>query len=77
MIDYVRERDPLDERTHGEQVSDELVARCTVRAALELDPSSGRLLRIHAWLEDSDGTYVTGGDLDPKTGAITRWGCNA
>ena len=77
VIAYVRERDPLDERTHGKQVSDELLARCTVHAALELDPGSGKLLRIHAWLEDSDGTYVTGGDLDPKTGAITRWGCNA
>lgn len=77
IIEYVRQNDPLDERGCGEQVSDEVLARCSVHAALELEPGSGTLLRIHAWLEDSDGTYVTGGDLNPRTGEITRWGCNA
>lgn len=75
---YVVRHSVLDERTEGEgQVTQELASRCTLHAALELDPGSGELLRIHAWLEDIDGSYVTGGDLDPVSGAITRWGCNA
>lgn len=80
VFDYVVRHSVLDERTEGEgtrQVTKELAERCTLHAALELDPGSGKLLRIHAWLEDVDGTYVTGGDLDPRSGAITRWGCNA
>jgi len=80
VFEYVVKHSVLDERTEGEnirQVTKELASRCTLRTALELDPGSGKLLRIHAWLEDTDGSYVTGGDLDPRTGAITRWGCNA
>ncbi len=80
IFDYVVRHSVLDERTEGEgtrQVTKELAERCTLHAALELDPGSGELLRIHAWLEDVDGSYVTGGDLDPRSGAITRWGCNA
>ena len=77
IISYVSQRGALDERTSGESVSKEVAARCSVDAALVLDPGTGKLLRIRAWLKDVDGSYVTGGDLDPKTGAITRWGCNA
>ena len=77
VFDYVVKGRVLDERTADEGVTKELAERCTLRAALELDPGSGKLLRIHVWLEDVDGSYVTGGDLDPVTGAITRWGCNA
>ena len=74
---YVSERGVLDERTSGESVSREVARRCSLHAALVLDPGTGKLLQIRAWLKDADGSYVTGGDLDPKTGAITRWGCNA
>ena len=77
IFDYVVKVRVLDERTEGEGVTQELAARCTLHTALELDPGSGKLLRVHAWLEDADGSYVTGGDLDPQTGEITRWGCNA
>ena len=77
VFDHVSKGGVLDERTSWESVSPELAARCILRTALEFDPGSGKLVRIHAWLEDTDGSYVTGGDLDPKTGAITRWGCNA
>ncbi|MBR5224073.1 MAG: SH3 domain-containing protein [Clostridia bacterium] len=77
IIEYVVKGRVLDERTSGEGVTQELAARCTLHTALELDPGSGELLRVHAWLEDTDGSYVTGGDLDPRSGAITRWGCNA
>lgn len=77
IISYVSRHGVLDERTSGESVTKEIAARCSVHAALELDPGTGKLLRIRAWLEDVDGSYVTGGDLDLKTGAITRWGCNA
>lgn len=74
---YVSERGVLDERGSSKSVTRELAVRCRIRTALELDPGTGKLLRIHVWLEDTDGTYVTGGDLDPRTGEITRWGCNA
>lgn len=77
IVAYVSKRGVLDERTSGESVSKEVAARCSVHAALVLDPGTGKLLRTRAWLEDVDGSYVTGGDLDPKTGEITRWGCNA
>ncbi|MBQ7825076.1 MAG: hypothetical protein IJ337_01830, partial [Clostridia bacterium] len=77
IVAYVSERGVLDERTSGESVSKEVVKRCSLHAALVLDPGTGELLRIRAWLQDVDGSYVTGGDLDPRTGAITRWGCNA
>ena len=77
VFDHVSKGGVLDERTSWESVSPELAARCTLRTALEFDPGSGKLVRIHAWLEDTDGSYVTGGDLDPRTGAIARWGCNA
>ena len=77
IVAYVSERGVLDERTSGESVSKEVAKRCSLHAALVLDPGTGKLLRIRAWLQDVDGSYVTGGDLDPRTGAITRWGCNA
>ena len=77
IFEYVVKGRVLDERTSGEGVTKELAARCMLHTALELDPGSGKLLRVHAWLEDADGSYVTGGDLDPQTGEITRWGCNA
>ena len=77
IFDYVSKHGVLDERTSGESVSKEVVKRCSIQAALVLDPGTGKVLRIRAWLKDVDGSYVTGGDLDPKTGAITRWGCNA
>ena len=73
---YVRKHHPLDERTSGQSVSDEVIARCRLCASLVLDPGTGEVM-IHAWLEDEDGTYVTGGDLDSRSGMITRWGCNA
>lgn len=74
---YVSERGVLDERTSSESVSPEVVARCTLYAALVLDPALREVVMIRAWLKDADGSYVTGGDLDPKTGKIVRWGCNA
>lgn len=77
ILSYVRSHRPLDERTEGDGVTDDVLDRCTVCAALELNPGTGELIRIHAWIEDSDGSYVTGGDIDLKTGEITRWGCNA
>ncbi len=77
VFDHVSKGGVLDERTSWESVSPELAARCTLRTALEFEPGSGRILRIHAWLEDTDGSYVTGGDLDVRTREITRWGCNA
>lgn len=77
IVSYVSQHGVLDERTSGKSVTKEIAARCSVQAALVLDPGTGKLLRIRAWLKDVDGSYVTGGDLDPKSGAITRWGCNA
>lgn len=73
LFAYVREKHPLDERTSSDTVSDTVIDRCKLRAALVLEPRSCDLT-IHAWLEDEDGAYVTGGDLAPKSGAITRWG---
>ncbi len=83
MIDgvfaYLRAHHPLDERTCGqsvnEWVNDALIDRCRLRTSLVFEPTTGELI-IRAWLEE-DGDYVTGGDLDPKSGAVTRWGCNA
>ena len=77
IISYVSKRGVLDERTSGKSVTKEIAARCSVQAALVLDPGTGKVLMIRAWLKDVDGSYVTGGDLDPISGAITRWGCNA
>ena len=74
---YVAERGVLDERTRQGSVTRELAQQCRLFAALELDPGTGKLVRMRAWLEDADGSYVTGGDLDLKTGAIIRWGSNA
>lgn len=77
IVEYIRRHGALDERTHGEQVSDETLNRCTLHASLVMDPDSGTPLHMRAWLEDVDGSYVTGGELDLKTGAIVCWGCNA
>ena len=73
---YVRKHHPLDERTSGQLVTDEVIARCRLCASLVLEPGTGEVM-IHAWLEDEDGSYVTGGDLDARSGRITRWGCDA
>ena len=77
IVEYIRRHGALDERTHGGRVSDETLNRCTLHASLVMDPDSGTPLHMRAWLEDVDGSYVTGGELDLKTGAIVRWGCNA
>lgn len=76
VFDYVRKHHPLDERTSGQSVTDEVIDRCRIGASLVLEPGTGEVM-IHAWLEDEDGSYVTGGDLDARSGRITRWGCNA
>ena len=73
---YVTEHGVLDERTRQGSVTRALAGRCGLLAALELNPGTGELVRMRAWLEDADGSYVTGGDLDLKTGAIIRWGSN-
>lgn len=73
---YVRKHHPLDERTSGESVTDEVIDRCRSGASLVLEAGTGEVI-IHAWLEDEDGSYVSGGDLDARSGRITRWGCNA
>lgn len=73
---YVRKHHPLDERTSGQSVTDEVIDRCRIGASLVLEPGTGEVM-IHAWLEDEDGSYVSGGDLDARSGRITRWGCNA
>lgn len=74
---YVSKRGVLDERTSGERVTREIAQRCSMHAALVLEPGTGKLLHIRVWLNDVDGSYVTGGDLDLKTGEIIRWGCDA
>ena len=76
IYEYVAGRSVLDERTSGGIVTQELAARCSLRTSLMLEPGTGNIVLIRAWLEDTDGTYVTGGDLDPETGEIMRWGCN-
>lgn len=73
---YVRKHHPLDERTSGQSVTDEVIDRCRIGASLVLEAGTGEVI-IHAWLEDEDGSYVSGGDLDARSGRITRWGCNA
>lgn len=75
ILAYIREKHPLDERTSSDTVSDTVIDRCKLRTSLMLEPGSC-VLSIHVWLEDEDGTYVTGGELDPKSGAIVRWGRN-
>ena len=60
----------------GQSVTDEVLDRCRIGASFVLEPCTGKVM-IHAWFEDEGGSYVTGGDLDARTGMITRWECNA
>jgi len=76
IFQYLSERSVLDERGMGGVVTQEVLKRCRLHAALVIEPETGGLLRVRAWLEDEDGAYVTGGDLKPETGEIIRWGCN-
>ena len=76
IYEYVAGRSVLDERTSGQLVTQGLIARCKLRTSLMIEPGTGKIVLIRAWMEDTDGTYVTGGDLDPEIGGIVRWGCN-
>ena len=76
IFEYVSERSVLDERGAGGVVTQEVLKRSKLYAAFAIEPATGELLRLRAWLEDEEGMYVTGGDLKPETGEIIRWGCN-
>lgn len=76
MREYIVERRAIDERGTGSVVTAELIEECRMYAALVMDPATGELLKIRVWFEDENGSYVTGGDIEPRSGAIIRWGCN-
>lgn len=76
VLSYISEHNVLDERGLGGVVTAELAAACSMHASLVMQPGTGELLSVHVWLEDGEGSYVTGGDLGVQTGAIIRWGCN-
>lgn len=81
ILNYVKKHTTLDERTCGwgetMPMTQEMIERCTLHTAYVVDPASGKLAMIRAWLTDVDGSYVTGGNLNPITGAVARWGCDA